>query len=62
MTARTASGDVRVLVPGSPGVASLLDLRSGSGRILGDVGTDPDSPRTITAAATSGNVEVAYGG
>jgi hypothetical protein len=61
VTAHVLSGRIQVLLPDTPGEAYLLDLRSGSGHTSGDVRADPDSPRTITATANSGDVTVGYG-
>lgn len=58
--AHTSSGQVAIKLPDTPSVAYRLDLRTGSGSTSGEVRTDPDSPRTITATSSSGNVSVGY--
>lgn len=58
--AHASSGSVAIWLPDTRGVAYALDLRTSSGNTSGQVRTDPASPRTITAATSSGDVSVAY--
>jgi DUF4097 and DUF4098 domain-containing protein YvlB len=58
--AHADSGHVAVTLPDTTGVAYKLDLHADSGTTSGQVRTDPSSPRSITASASSGDVSVAY--
>jgi len=58
--AHASSGHIAVVLPNTPGVAYKLALHADSGTTSGQVRTDPSSPRSITASASSGDVSVAY--
>lgn len=60
VTARTASGNAKVLVPADTG-PYRVDTDVKSGEVDNRVRTDPSARNTITAATKSGDVYVGYG-